>query len=173
MKNPPFQFHLFFLTRRKENVPLTVQKKRRPGEPQRFGLPAPGPYAECLPDGYCTAIIPFIGSAPPLNRKSTQNGCFLRLLDQPNGIVPPASLFLCHSLHCIYFLISPKPRLSYRRRAAAFWVITLSSTEAAPCFWAKSRKRFASALPQPCFRCSSRTYRASSRARGFLCTGEG
>lgn len=120
MKNPPFQFHLFFLTRRKENVPLTVQKKRRPGEPQRSGSLSPGPYAERLSDGCCTAAICFIGPAPPLNRKSTQNGCFFRLLDRPNGIVPPASLFLCHSLHCIYFLISPKPRLSYRRRAAEF-----------------------------------------------------
>ena len=51
-QNPLFQPHIFFSSRRKENVPLTVQKKRRPGEPLRDGSPSPGPPAERLSDGY-------------------------------------------------------------------------------------------------------------------------
>ena len=32
-----------------------------------------------------------------------------------------------YKLHCIYFLVSLKPRVSYSRRAAVFWLMTLSS----------------------------------------------
>ena len=56
-QNPLFQPHIFFSSRRKENVPLTVQKKRRPGEPQGDGSPSPGPPAERLSDGYFVILL--------------------------------------------------------------------------------------------------------------------
>ena len=57
LQNPLIQPHILFSSRRKENVPLTVQEKRRSGEPQRDGSPSPEPPAERSSDGCLVTLL--------------------------------------------------------------------------------------------------------------------
>ena len=83
LKNPQFQPHIFFSSRLKENVPLTVQKKRRPGEPQGDGSPYPGPPAERSSDrclSFCTE-----------QQKKHPSGCFSILISRLVRWADPSS----------------------------------------------------------------------------------